>query len=475
MQVSFPFFPRLGIHGYGRLEPLLLAALVCEDPLLLIGQAGTGKTFLLNRIAAALGLQHRHYNASLVSFDDLVGFPYPDAAAGTVSFLQTPATLWQAESVLVDEISRCRPEVQNKFFSIIHERRLQGISISGLRYRWAAMNPPADFDTNEGDSYAGSEPLDAALADRFGFILTVPDWADLSAWEQEAIVEQGAEEPITFCDVFHTRLVSWQKSFAEAIAHPDANMVRYARIACSLLTDAGWRISPRRARQIVRNLTAMQVVATATQPAHGMQQKALFRHTLLNSLPHPAYREAPPIHLIDATHAEAWKLATEADAEALWISELLTMSSLAGKLEMLMKPGMNKDTLSLGLMRVIHTETPVRLAILLIAAYPLWQQGNVFTEDAQAELGRLAAPILQVEGDLKVSYNLTGWGACEQYLATLGKEATRRKQRARQLFLYLLVENHPVHNPEWLEQQLQQCFEVVRRQANGTLTQKSAA
>ncbi len=58
----------------------LLAALVTEDPLLLIGRAGTGKTYLLNSISEALGLEHRHYNASLIAFDDLVGFPYPDDA-----------------------------------------------------------------------------------------------------------------------------------------------------------------------------------------------------------------------------------------------------------------------------------------------------------------------------------------------------------------------------------------------------------
>ena len=47
------------------------------DPLLLIGRAGTGKTFLLNSISEALGLEHRPYNASLIAVDDLndwVGF-----------------------------------------------------------------------------------------------------------------------------------------------------------------------------------------------------------------------------------------------------------------------------------------------------------------------------------------------------------------------------------------------------------------
>ena len=87
-----------------------IAALVTEDPLLLVGRSGTGKTVLLNTLSEALGLEHRHYNASLISFDDLVGFLYPDEARSTARFLETSATVWGAESVLIDEISRCKPE-----------------------------------------------------------------------------------------------------------------------------------------------------------------------------------------------------------------------------------------------------------------------------------------------------------------------------------------------------------------------------
>jgi len=80
----------LGVYGFDRHETTILAALVTEDPLLLVGRSGTGKTFLLNTLSEALGLEHRHYNASLISFDDLVGFPYPDDAHATVRFLETP-------------------------------------------------------------------------------------------------------------------------------------------------------------------------------------------------------------------------------------------------------------------------------------------------------------------------------------------------------------------------------------------------
>ena len=134
----------LGIAGWDHLEPVILAALATESPLLLIGPHGSAKTLILTRLAEALGLAHRHYNASLLNFDDLVGFPIPDN--GRLLYLQTPATIWDAESVLFDEISRCRPELQNKLFPIVHEKIVQGIALDKLRHRWGAMNPPPAAD-----------------------------------------------------------------------------------------------------------------------------------------------------------------------------------------------------------------------------------------------------------------------------------------------------------------------------------------
>src|SRR5437868_7126337 len=117
------FLFRLGLYGLGHLDAPVLAALATETPLLLIGPHGSAKSALLERLADALNLEHRHYNASLISFDDLIGFPVPDGDG--LRYLRTPGTLWEAQSVFLDEISRCRPEVQNKLFSIVHERRVQ--------------------------------------------------------------------------------------------------------------------------------------------------------------------------------------------------------------------------------------------------------------------------------------------------------------------------------------------------------------
>jgi MoxR-like ATPase len=71
--VATSLLGRLGVVGLDALEPVIVAALVTAEPLLLIGPHGTGKSYLLARLAEALGLRWRHYNASLLDFDDLVG------------------------------------------------------------------------------------------------------------------------------------------------------------------------------------------------------------------------------------------------------------------------------------------------------------------------------------------------------------------------------------------------------------------
>ena len=121
-------FKRLGLQGLEGIAPILVAALATEESLLLISPHGTAKSLLPTRVAAAPRSEFQHYNASLLRFDDLLGFPMP-GKDGRLEYIKTPAAMWSAGAVIFDEISRCRPEIQNKLFSIIHERKVQGIAL----------------------------------------------------------------------------------------------------------------------------------------------------------------------------------------------------------------------------------------------------------------------------------------------------------------------------------------------------------
>ena len=251
----------LGIVGMQSVEPVIMAALIQRDPLLLVGAHGTGKSFLLNRLAEALSLDHRHYNASLMNFDDLVGYPLPNGAGG-LDYIQTPASIWGAQSVFIDEISRCRPEVQNKIFPVVHERRVQGILLAELRHRWAAMNPPVGDEDDAG--YVGSEPLDAALADRFMFVVRMPEWGELTDSEQLAIIctSKSAIEPNAVALL--ERLIQATRSAHAALALTMVGgLAGYVQILHRLLAQAGVVLSPRRAAMLCRSALAVHAAGLA--------------------------------------------------------------------------------------------------------------------------------------------------------------------------------------------------------------------
>ncbi|MCS6284556.1 MAG: AAA family ATPase [Nitrospira sp.] len=125
-------FKRLGVQGLDGIAPILVAALAIEEALLLIGPHGTAKSLLLTRVAAALGLKLRHYNASLLNFNDLVGFSLP-GKDWRLEYVKTPAAVWGVGVVIFDEINRGRPEIQNKLFPIIHESKVQDLALEALQ------------------------------------------------------------------------------------------------------------------------------------------------------------------------------------------------------------------------------------------------------------------------------------------------------------------------------------------------------
>ncbi len=305
---GFRLLRGLGIAGWDHLEPVILAALATEAPLLLIGPHGSAKTLVLNRLAAALGLSHRHYNASLLNFDDLVGFPVPEN--GKLVYLQTPATIWDAESVLFDEVSRCRPELQNKLFPLVHDRVVQGVTLDRLRHRWGAMNPPPSIDGSESAAqYAGTEPLDVALADRFGFIVVVPALGDLPRADQLGILRR-LEPAANGATQLRTAVGDIQRALASiepALREPAAE---YVQIVAQKLAAADHPMSTRRAVQLTRNIVSIAAAQQTRQPAglEGSGEDAFYT-ALRHSLPDAAWGAAVAQSTLLAAHRAAWQLA----------------------------------------------------------------------------------------------------------------------------------------------------------------------
>lgn len=448
----------LGVYGFDRHETTILAALVTEDPLLLVGRSGTGKTFLLNTLSEALGLDHRHYNASLISFDDLVGFPYPDEAHATVHFLETPATVWGAESVLIDEISRCKPEHQNRLFSLVHERRLQGLPLKRLRYRWAAMNP-CTSDQGGTEDYSGSEALDPALADRFALIVTAADWSDLTAEQQAAIVAPSGEGRVTPTnESLRSALVHWRERFVEQANACPTQVTTYVTTVVSALNGAGVRISPRRARLLARSLVAASIVA-------GRAVANVFRSVLECSLPHSTWGQAVEPAVVAAAHRAGWE-ASRATGGA-WIHAFLAEQPLHRKLELLLDRCRDPDEGSQAVAQLIANEKPDRAAAFAFATYPAALAGKLpIGAEGVNDLAKIAVPLMDADGEIAWQERLSEQGTSHPSIGQIAKvlQPLRdgRLARARQFLMACLVRGTSIPAATELEQQLDLCVNLIR-------------
>lgn len=457
---------RLGAYGFGAQEPVILAALVTGDPLLLIGRSGTGKTFLLNSISEALQLNHRHYNASLLSFDDLVGFPYPDEARTTVRFLETPATVWSAESVLIDEINRCKPEHQNRLFSLVHERRIQGVALPSLRYRWAAMNPCVLDDTAV-DSYAGVEPLDPALADRFALLVSVGDWTDLGEADRRAVADPAGEGRVADDGgALRVQVAEWQAIFEEEVEQCPDSIIGYAEEVTTVLTSAGVRVSPRRARLLARTLLAALIVRFGRQLRPLPQDAATVALQVLTcSLPQQAWGEQVPAERILAAHQAAWGYAVLMGRDR-WLHRVQHETTLDGKARLLLQAA-DPDLGTLAVEQILATETPARAAAFALAAFPAAVEGRLpIGAEAVHDLGRIAQPVLDVDGVVRWS-EAPGrpqrpHPRLAEFAQVLEKVTGARRLRAQQWLFHCAVQSLEVGDASGGEAELHRCIEVFR-------------
>jgi MoxR-like ATPase len=304
----------LGVCGWSHLDAVLLASLATEAPLLLIGPHGTAKSLLVERLAITLGLPMRHYNAALLNYDDLVGIPMPDEDGDGLHFITTPGTIWDAGFVFFDEISRCRADLQNKLFPIIHERRVIGLDLNNLKHRWAAMNPPAPDEpdtanTGNTDYYIGSEPLDPALTDRFPYIVRVPSWMELSRDDRLHIVAshgngQKPEAMLNLSDMVQ----QCAKLITELKEEFDTWLGDYVVCLMDLLEQSGLPQSPRRAAMWADSILAVHA-ARIVLGGEDVDSEESAEIAITYGIPQNA-TDVPPTQVkVIALHKQAWELA----------------------------------------------------------------------------------------------------------------------------------------------------------------------
>jgi MoxR-like ATPase len=454
----------LGLLGWETLEPVLLAALTTRDPLLLIGKHGTGKSFLLERLAKALGLVYRFYNASLINYDDLVGIPVPDESRSSLRYITTPTAIWDAEVVFVDEINRTRPDLQNKLFPIIHERRVQGVELEKLRYRWAAMNPATNGENEEQEAYFGTEPLDPALADRFGFLIEVPDWSDLCEAERTEVLLDQFRGPHEFPVQVSALIEKSVAIFRELCAQPPVQLCGYFVALESQLRVSGTRFSCRRMTTLFRTslgIHASRIALSIVSKEKSLQpewQESLF---LALAHGHPGLASGPVDRVaLLALHRQAWNIAGLSEDDPwkalLKIPDPLERAAVASKTGF---PLSEADLSSVILEAIASRPTAAQKAAIALVLYLALRSSSRIAATAAETL---ASQLTRVLRPFTATHNVYGkeLQSCRQTaLICSGLEDTPRDKYARNLLNAFLPDGYADITPQELHAEFVRLWE----------------
>jgi MoxR-like ATPase len=362
--------------------------------------------------------------------------------------------------VLIDEISRCKPEHQNRLFSLVHERRIQGIALKRLRFRWAAMNPAAS-DQSDLESYTGSEPLDPALADRFALFVKAVDWDDLNEEERNAVTSPAGEGKLAeINDRLKAHIEECRGRFVTQLERCPQGVLDYVTTAVTALNGAKVRISPRRARLMSRSLLA------ATVLQNSFQEKTA-RLVLDCSMPHGTWGSEVAKNVLDAAHRLAWDASSK--SQPRWINLMFAESRLDRKLAVLIQHCTSPDEGTQAIAQVLATESRERGAAFAFALYPAAAMGKlpVGSEGAN-DLGSIAAPILSVDAEVTWSERGSAKAAhhpgYDAYASVLTNLSGARAERARQFFCWCLTQQIKLVDPVNLEIQIEACAKLLRKQ-----------
>lgn len=364
----------LGLFGWSHLEPVILAALASESPMLLIGKHGSAKSFILERLAESLGLEFRCYNASLINYDDLVGIPVPVNNNTSLSYISNPNSIWDAEVVFIDELNRTKPELQNKLFPIIYDKRVQGTNLTKLKYRWAAMNPPSNDDDDEDElSYIGAMPLDPALADRFPFIIEVPTWEDLNDADKKNMLLDNHLGKHEFPVDIHELIKKTKYCYKSLLETSEESISKYIITLMELLKNSFGYFSARRATMLEDSLIYLFAASKVLNEHFKLDtsfHNVAYLH-IQNSLPNIANEVIDKTLLMNICQ-QALKLADldeSIEKDILLISDPIERLKVLIKNKKVVEIGIVNDTITTSLSKIPDNKIRRAMALFIYLSF----------------------------------------------------------------------------------------------------------
>lgn len=204
-----------GPEGAEKLRTLIQAAVSTGKNLRIIGGPGIGKTAIAKSVIEDMGYPIIYMSGSATTPDNLF-VPVPTKDGKVDIILDERFMMDQPYVLVVDEFSRCKPEVKPKFYGLLQERRLGGIDLPNL-VAVIALDNPREIAGRRMD--AGT--IERAAADRFW--ATVEITASETNWADHLIRKYGEPAEI---------VVEWWKE----VLSPEAKVHVSAR-CCERLID----------------------------------------------------------------------------------------------------------------------------------------------------------------------------------------------------------------------------------------------
>lgn len=136
------------------------------------GPAGSGKTELIQLACNRLGLKCHIYDMGSMydPISDLLGVHRMTAQGSVFDYAQFTQDIQQEGVILLDELSRATPAVNNILMPCLDSRRTLRVEMAGAKdKREIPVHPKCRFiaTANLGAEYVGTSELDLALRDRF--------------------------------------------------------------------------------------------------------------------------------------------------------------------------------------------------------------------------------------------------------------------------------------------------------------------
>src|SRR6056297_4033273 len=102
-------------YGYSEIEPIILGLMATNKNFLLMGRHGTGKTRLARTLYQGYGRKKFvFYDATKDDLMSIAGIPNPEKIkSGVLSFTPHQRSIWDKDTIVVDEITRAGKENQN--------------------------------------------------------------------------------------------------------------------------------------------------------------------------------------------------------------------------------------------------------------------------------------------------------------------------------------------------------------------------